>query len=253
MERKQCGADMNVDNGEDHSLPTSDPRHIGRPSDIQRQHTRSLLRLPNELLHYILSYLPWPAQLSLQHVCRDLYGSTPSLRAFMAGQQSLCEQNVSLRANEENSNQRSGKRRCVTCGQLAPSTWFRRDTTPICKWHDGWFMKRGIPDTLELDLRRRLHAQSSNLDCWASFPRRYCAHSKEVINWTVRNCNCRCEFCGHFEVTCYVRISRTEGQGLELDLVEGEKGLEIRETKRQDSPFGRTCERMVPVVALSDL
>ena len=146
---------------------------------------------------------------------------------------------------------RAGKRLCVICGQCADMSRFRWDSAPICKWHDGWFMKRSIPDVLEPALQQKLHNLPPDLECWVSIPRRYCAHARNITDWDVRGVVCACEFCGHYEVTCYVRIARTNGRGWELDLVEGAKGLEMLETQRPDRPYARKCERRLPVVALT--
>lgn len=239
--------------GESPKLSATHPLQPNDFSDAKGQRRTSLLRLPSELLVQVLSYLLKPSRLALQHVCRGLYDPTPPLQAPMATQLSVCERNALYRANEENSNLRSGKRRCVTCGQLAPLNWFRSETAPICNWHDGWLMKRIVTAILEPEIQLRLQGLLPYLDCWVSFERRYCAHSKDIINWDVRDCNCRCEFCGHFKVTCYVRISQTDGRGLELDLVDGNGGLQMLERRRQDSPHGRPQERTMPVVALADL
>lgn len=233
--------------------PTRLSATIGLSELNQLVVTSSLFDLPSELLLEVLHYLLPPAQLSLQHVCHWLYERTPSMSAPAAIQNSPCERNALFRANEENALLRSGKRRCIVCRQLALFSRFRWDKTPICKWHDGWFFKRGIPDALEPELQRRLRALLSDLDCWVSFPRWYCAHSKDVINWDVGDCRCGCEICGHFDVTCFVRISAMDGTGRELELVGSHGRMEMSERRRQDGPYGHPSERRLPVLALRDL
>lgn len=230
--------------------------HDLRPSKISAATvcpTARLLQLPNELLLEIFNLLPKPSQLSLRHVCRQLHLRTPSTRSNTAGQPSTCERHALLRVNEENCNIRSGRRRCITCGELAPLTHFRWDAAPICKWHDGWFMSRDIPKQVEPELRSKLRSLPQDLKCWISLERVYCAHRKDVIHWDIGECNCGCDVCGHFGVVCYVRVSATNAEGAMLDLVDGEQGLDMMETMRRRTAYeGKKVNRM-RVVALNDL
>lgn len=167
---------------------------------------------------------------------------------------SACERNALLRVNEEQSNLAEGKRRCIICDALLPTTFFRSPAAPICKWHDGWQLSRSVPESLEPDLRSRLLEPQSYLDCYVSLQRVYCAHRKDIVNWHIRDCRCGCEFCGHFAVDCYVRVSETHGRGLVLDLVDdGRGGLEMQETRRQESPYGREEVRRVAIIPLAEL
>lgn len=242
-------SNMASNSGED---STSLANRLLTPHQRPLQNPRHLLRLPNELLHQILTSVPRPSQLALRHVCRELHNRTPPVPQLpMHRQQSVCEKNAIARANEENINLQAGKRRCIICGQLAQFDRFRFLNTPICNWHDGWLFKRSIPDTMEPHIQRRLEAVARHRDCWVSLERTYCAHTKDILNWDVPACNCECEYCGHFTLTCYVRISQDDARGLELDLVEGSEGLEVLERKRQDGPYGLPQERRVAVVPLA--
>lgn len=113
-------------------------------------------------------------------------------------------------------------------------------------------MKRDIPEHLDPKLQAKLSKLPRDLECWIALERTYCAHRKDVIHWDIGECGCGCEVCGHFRVVCYVRISAFDGRGLILDLVDEGDVVQVVETRRRQSPYGRKEVRRLRVLALND-
>jgi hypothetical protein len=181
--------------------------HKRRPSTIPIMSSSNLEKLPLELLYEILKHLQPSSHVALHLCSRTLQRAVPTPRPSLLNA-SHCEREALKRYLYESETLRHGKRRCILCRTIC-SIGFFKSASPICQWHEGWFMALTSDRLcLEQSVRDKLERiRSMNHRCWIAMRREYCAHSREVIGWSASNCRENCNSCGHFEVTCYIRIS----------------------------------------------
>lgn len=181
----------------------------------------SLTALPPELLLNILSYLSPSSRTSLllvsKHFRRWATSKIPSASEIHPS--ARCEYLALTRYIAEYALLRHDRRRCVICSAVLARDFFHSEVTPICKWHDGWFMALQAPVALEQRFRDMLtEVAQRGKTRWVATTRKYCVHQREVVEWHVENCGCRCGSCGHFDVTCYVRISARDDKPMSWHL-----------------------------------
>ncbi len=164
--------------------------------------------LPTELLLQIFNQLAPSARLSLRLSTKTFFRRLPEVPSSSFTHCSRCERNAFKRIFHERAFQKKEQRRCVLCGSIQ-STDFFRGSVPICKWHDAWFLySLLLPDTRA---NARIVTSSQNpgtaVAQWVPLDRSYCVHDRQIIGWDVPRCFCDCDSCGHFEVMCYFRAS----------------------------------------------
>lgn len=174
----------------------------------------TLSALPAELLLQILTHLPPSSRVSLSLVSKHFHHWTspkhPSTLSTYPN--TRCENLAITRYLTSHLLHRLNKRRCLLCGAVQSTTFFRSAVTPICKWHDGWFMALHPPPALESRIRGAVvWLARRGRTCWVALTRKYCVHEREVVGWFVEDCGCGCGSCGHFDVVCYVRAA-AEGE-----------------------------------------
>ena len=184
----------------------------------------SLDSLPPELLFEIIDYLQSSARLSLTLVSKHFQSWIPTESKTLLKDRSRCEAIAVRRFLQESQNRRSRKRRCVVCRGLYPEDFFRR-TAPICNWHDGWFMATTLSRHVEKSVMDRLEKVNPRKTCWFALEREFCVHKREIVGWSVPDCRCNCDSCGHFEVTCYVRRSSQSNRPARWELSENGLGV----------------------------
>ena len=166
----------------------------------------NLATLPPELLTEITDHLQPSSQISLKLVNKSLSYGTPPVAPV--DYRDRCEVRAWRRFSRERENLQSDKKRCIVCDALELRRMFR-DNTPICRWHDGWFIKTYLPQWAEPSMKEMYQrlARNSTTVQWFAISREFCAHRRNVIGWDSHECNCECNSCGHFEVTCYLRLA----------------------------------------------
>ncbi len=170
----------------------------------------NLQTLPLELVLAITSHLPPSSLISLSLASKHFRQRIPTVpkttyHAFASS--SKCEQLAIARYTWEHWLLRSKRRRCVLCSVVQATDFFNSEVSAICKWHDGWFMAMKAPPTLEQDIGFVLWGlQREARPYWVAVQRKFCVHEGEVLGWQRAGCRCRCESCGHLDVTCYVRV-----------------------------------------------
>lgn len=218
--------------------------------------------LPVELLLDLLQYLPTSSLIALKLSTKKLYLGTPSPPSGWQRTASPCEKRAAWRYTCERKDAEYDRKRCVLCGAYAYEDGLLGET-PICKTHQGRFMKTTFPPYLETSLKIRLERLSKDrLDTiWVSFNRRLCVHRKLVEHWddTTRTCDCQCDSCGHWPVQCYVRIAglfpHFDDDSKPVNFEMSEDGRHMIEEHR--SPIWQTTTPdkyriLVPVVELAE-
>jgi len=192
-----------------------------KPAIMEPYDPITLLMLPPEILHMIVSYLPTSSLIAVKLTSKRLYLDTVSPPVGWLKTASICERKAARRYIHERRDGLEGRRQCTTCNLVTSKDRFPIDP-PICKWHEQWFLSTTIPTFLEPGLKARLVrlARRTKSSEWIAIDRTYCAHSRDIIGWHVSDCECNCTSCGHFPVKCYVRITGKLGSPRYAELSE---------------------------------
>jgi hypothetical protein len=171
----------------------------------------TLTTLPPELLLEIFAYLPFCSLIAIAFVNKRFNSLMPP-EPYRYRQLSECQNNAIYRSLREPLLRKCGLRNCRKCrGDYNDNERYFRGRVPICFAHDGYLESPEIPRGMEVDIKWLLYAYARLRTSWIALERIFCSHRRELRSWKglFGSC-CRCEHCGHFEITCLVRTSMAD-------------------------------------------
>lgn len=122
----------------------------------------------------------------------------------------------------------------MLCDKVQEVHFFSREEVPICKWHDRSFFRpsRPLPSANGFRVQRWQAIEEYVTEpIWVAEKRTFCAHEMRIVEWGVSTDTCECDSCGHFEVTCHVRISPYDDQPFSWEFSRNEMGRPCMEEK----------------------
>lgn len=205
---------------------------------------RRLDDLPLDVLLEIFDYVPTSTMVSLTLVKKRfnwLFTRKKYLRHLhrTPGGMSLCEAAEVARSHGELRLKRAALRRCRLCRGDFPDdeVWFE-GLAPFCRNHEGLFESPEIPEFIDEKTRQRLKAQARSGTCWVALKREFCCHQRRVKGWAkpIEPC-CECDHCGHYDVTCIVRISRKDDVPISWERSKDGKWIVECDRSARESPW----------------
>ena len=171
----------------------------------------TLNTLPPELLIEIFDFLPISSLISLTLVNKRFNSLIPP-KAYRYRTVCKCEETAIRRALEEPRIRRFGARYCRGCrSTYSDNQTYFHGPEPICTQHNSYLESPELAKGMERGMKWLLRAHSRLCTSWITLNRTFCGHSRQIKRWKspLQFC-CSCDHCGHFEITCLVRVSRKD-------------------------------------------